>query len=105
METNWKILNLKRKSENGLVTEVTYVMNFKLGKESIRKIEIIKLDVDENNINFIPFEELTEEIVLSWVRSKISEEKIKEIESHQKSVIEKRLEKRLNNKYKKGLPW
>ena len=105
METNWKILNLKRKPENGLVIEVTYVMNFKLEDESDRKIGMIKLEGNENDPNFIPFEELTEEVVLDWVKSELGEEKIEEIESHHKSIMEGRIERKANPESLQGLPW
>jgi len=105
METNFKILNLKRKPENGLVIEVTWVMNFKLNDESDRKIGMIKLEGDENTPGFIPFEELTEELVLDWVKIELGEDKIEEIESHYKTIMEERIERKSNPEFLKGLPW
>lgn len=105
METNWKILNLKRKPSSGLVIEVTYVMNFKLQDESDRKIGVIELEGDENDPNFVPFEELTEEIVLDWVKSNLGEEKIEEIESKHQSIMEDRIYKKSNPEFLQGLPW
>lgn len=105
METNWKILNLKREVDNGLVIEVTYVMNFKLQGESDRKIGLIKLEGDENDPNFIPFEELTEEIVLDWVKSELGQEEIDNIKTQYQTRLEERVYKKLNPEYLDGLPW
>lgn len=105
METNWKILNLKREVDNGLVIEVTYVMNFKLQGESDRKIGVIKLEGDENDPNFIPFEELTEEIVLDWVKSELGQEEIDNIKTQHQTRLEKKIHKKLNPEYLDGLPW
>lgn len=105
METNWKILNLKRKPNSGLVIEVTYVMNFKLQDESDRNIGMIELEGDENDPNFVPFEELTEEIVLDWVKSELGEEEMGEIESKHQSIMEDRIYKKANPEFLDGLPW
>jgi hypothetical protein len=105
METNWKILNLKRKTETSLVTEVTYVINFDLNGEKDRKIGTVKLEGDPTNPDFIPFEELDEQTVLVWVKDSIGTEEIEKIENEFKSRLENRLENRNKNEFSKGLPW
>jgi hypothetical protein len=105
MQTNWKILNSKRNPESGLVIEVTWAMKFKLDGESDRKIGKIKLEGDENDPNFIPFENLTKEIILNWVKSNLGQEKIEEIENQHKSVLETRLKEKSNPEFLLGLPW
>ena len=105
METTWKILNLKRKPNTGLVIEVTYVMNFDLNGEKDRNIGMIELVGDENDPNFVLFEELTEEIVLNWVKGDLGEEKIQEIENRFQLNLEERIERKANPEFLQGLPW
>lgn len=105
METNWKIANLKRKPEDGLVIEVTWVMNFDLNGEKDRKVGMIKLEGDSNDPNFVAYENLTEEIVLDWVKSELGEEKIENIENEFKTILENRIQKKENPEFLTGKPW
>lgn len=105
METKWKILELKRKPDNGLVFEVTYVMNFKLENKEDRQIGVIRLEGDPNSPDFVPYENLTEEIVLNWVQSKIGEVKISEIESSFQTRLQEKIDREKNPEFLTGKPW
>lgn len=105
METKWKILELKRKPDNGLVFEVTYVMNFKLENKEDRQIGVISLEGDPNSPDFVPYENLTEEIVLNWVQSEIGEVKISEIESSFQTRLQEKIDREKNPEFLTGKPW
>jgi hypothetical protein len=105
METNWKIANLKRKPEDGLVIEVTWIMNFDLNGEKDRKVGMTKLEGDSNDPNFVAYEDLTEEIVLDWIKSELGEEKIENIENEFKTILENRIQKKENPEFLTGKPW
>jgi hypothetical protein len=105
METNWKIVNLKRDPNNGLVFEVTYIMNFKLQEESDRKVGMITLEGDPADKDFVPFEQLTEEIIIDWVKTVLGEEEINKIKSEHETRIQERIDRKNNPEFLQGLPW
>jgi hypothetical protein len=105
MKTTTKIANLKRKPTSGLVFEITYIMNFELEGETDRKVGMITFEGDETDPNFIPFEELTEEIVLGWVTETLGEEEITKIETEFKTRLKERIEKKSNPEFLIGTPW
>ncbi len=105
METKWKILNLETNKETGVVVKVIYSCNIKSENFSDRKVGTIELEGDSNSDNFIPVTDLTEEIVIGWVISKLTQEVVDDI---QKTIIDrlnKREDKVKNNPTVDGLPW
>jgi len=105
MTTTWKIGQLKRRPTTGLVFEVTYIMNFKLQNEKDRHIGTVVLEGDVNNPDFISYENLTETIVLEWVKTTLGEEKITQIENDAKTEMEKVIERKSNPQFLTGTPW
>lgn len=105
METNWNIIQLKRKPNNDLVFEVTYVMNFKLEKKGDRHIGIVTLHGDPESPDFIPYEDLTKEIVLGWVQSELGQDEIDRIESEMQTRLQERIDREKNPPFKTGVPW
>jgi hypothetical protein len=105
MTTTWKIAQLKRKPTTGLVFEVTYIMNFKLQNETDRKVGMIEFVGDVNDPNFIPFEDLTEEIVLGWVTTTLGEEEISATETEFEARLQERIDKKTNPEFLTGTPW
>ena len=105
MTTNWKIAQLKRNPSNGLVFEVTFIMNFELEEETDRHVGSVELVGDETSPTFVPYEELTEAIVLDWVKEELTQAKITEIEANMKARLEERIEKKINPEFLVGKPW
>ena len=105
MKTTTKIANLKRKPTTGLVFEVTYIMNFELESETDRKVGMIEFEGDETDPNFVPFEDLTEEIVLGWVTSTLGEEQITAIETEFETRLQERIDKKASPEFLTGTPW
>lgn len=105
MTTTWKIAQLKRNPTNGLVFEVTYIMNFELENETDRHVGSVELEGDPTSETFVPYEELTELIVLEWVKEELTQSKITEIETSMETRLEDRIEKKANPEFLTGTPW
>jgi len=58
-------------------------------------------DYVKDNKEFIPFRDITEEIMKSWILSKYSTEKLTQIEN----FLLDNIDKHRNNPYELGLPW
>jgi len=105
MEINWKIIEIERLLNNNMVIKVIYSCNVKSTNFTDRKVGQITLEGDTSSEDFIPFEDLTEEIVLSWVKNMLTESGVKDIE---KKIIDRlniREDKLNNKKTENGLPW
>ena len=75
----WNIVDLKAKSENGYVVEVTTSCSHT--EESGRSIVIhTSVFIDESENDFIPFEDLTKEEVLSWIKQDLGQSEVDRIE-------------------------
>lgn len=105
MTTTWKIAQLKRNPSNGLVFEVTFIMNFELENETDRHVGSVTLEGDPTSETFVPYEELTELIVLDWVKEELTQSKITEIESSMESRLQEIIEKKTNPEFLTGTPW
>lgn len=105
MTTTWKIAQLKRNPSTDLVIEVTYIINFLHEEVSDRKVGVVTLTGDPADPAFIPYEELTEEIVINWVKDDLGAEAISEIEAEFLAKLEEVLEKKNNPEFLMGTPW
>ena len=105
MTTTWKIAQLKRVPDTGLVTRVTYIMNFELEGETDRKVGSVTLTGDVNDPNFIPYENLTEEGVVAWVQAELGASEISTFETEFQTRLQERLNKKNNPESLTGLPW
>jgi hypothetical protein len=101
---DWKILNIKRVADTGVVFEVTY--GCILSKEGIvkdRNVGVITLEGDPTDVNFIPYETLTEEVVRDWVYDALGDE----AEVIENELLARQSERELEeqNKPLSGIPW
>jgi hypothetical protein len=75
----WNIVDLKAKTENGYVVEATVSCSHT--EESGRSIVIhTSVFVIESEDDFIPFEDLTKDEVLSWVKQDLGQSEVDRIE-------------------------
>ena len=105
MEKNWTIADLKRYPENGLVFDVTYIINFTLEDIQDRHVGRLQLEGNPEDKNFIPFDELTEETVIEWVKETLGEDKINEIYSNMETRLEDKVDRKNNPPFLEGKPW
>jgi hypothetical protein len=105
MNTETKVVNLKRVPSTGLVFEVTYIMNFELESETDRKVGTIELQGDANDPNFVPYNNLTEEIVTEWVNQALGQDEINAIEAEFEARLQTRIDAKANPQHLSGTPW
>jgi hypothetical protein len=97
--TTWKIANLERETADGYVFTAHYVIDSNDGTYSAGAYGSIGLERPEGQL--IPFDSLTEEIVVQWVKDKFGTEKVEEIEAALQSQLD---EKHAPSKAA-GVPW
>jgi hypothetical protein len=98
----WSIENMKRQIDNGLVVEVSYRVIGEMDGCIADFLGSVLLSGDPMQPNFIPFDDLTEELVLQWVKDLVD---VDVIESVILSKIDKKVQRKALRKTVSGLPW
>lgn len=101
IECQWSIAQLERKIDSGGVTAAHYKVEAKDGKSFADFHSSQHFIPDPTSKNFIDFEDLTEEIILGWVKASLGGLKISEIENN----LLRQVDEQKNIAYKAGLPW
>lgn len=97
--TVWKIAQLERETADGLVITAHYTVDAKDDVYSAGAYGSIGFERPEEDM--IPYADLTEEIVIGWVKEKFGEEKVAEIEA----ALQKQLDEQRSPTVAQGLPW
>lgn len=71
MNHTWKIYDLKRTIADGVVTEVTYACESEYSGSGTRKIGDLAVVGSADDADFVPYEDLTQAIVLGWVTGSV----------------------------------
>jgi hypothetical protein len=104
MKANWIIEHLERKVDDGFVVKVhwRYLVNDEdvEGRNYTANIYGV-VNYTQNDENYIPFEELTEEIVVGWVEETLGEDKLDEIVK----ILEQTIQNQKNPPTLGGIPW
>ena len=95
----WKIENLERTLPDGVVNTVHWRVNAQDGDYVATAYGSLGVQGSKNDKGFIPFDKLTEEDVISWVKDNL--ETCEELENGLKSQIESQKEP----KSASGMPW
>lgn len=103
----WKVVGLRKKNVGDLSDVVIGVRWTKIGTDENGNFgkwngvtHLLSADVDPNN--FVDFSNLTEEIVLSWVKPTV----VGQYEQHIREVIEKEIARQKNPEVEvTELPW
>jgi len=94
---NWSIADLNRKTEDGYVFTVHWRINASNEAYSEGAYGSISLERPEE---MIPFDQLTPELVVQWVKDYFGEEKVAEIEG----ALAARISEKQNPTEASGLP-
>lgn len=94
----WKIANLERETDDGFVFTAHYTVNASDGVYTSGAYGSLGFERPDN---LIPFSELTEEIVIGWVKEKFGEEKVVEIEA----ALQSQLDEQRHPTKAAGVPW
>jgi hypothetical protein len=102
METtfNWHIANLERETADGAVFTVHYTVSAQDEVYSSSAYGSLGLE-RPNEDEMIPFSQLTEEICVGWVKEKLTEEKVAEIEA----ALQAQLDEQHAPTKAAGVPW
>jgi hypothetical protein len=99
--TVWKVANMERNLDDiGTVFTVHYTVTHFRDGEQAGAYGSIGLEAPESGTG-IPYAELTEEIVIGWVKTKFGDEKIAEIEA----ALDAQISEKLTPTKSAGVPW
>jgi hypothetical protein len=94
----WAVANLERETADGFVFTVHYTVNAEDGTYSAGAYGSIGLERPDS---LIPFDDLTEDMVVGWVKDKFGDEKVAEIEA----ALQAQLDEKHSPTKAAGLPW
>ena len=95
----WKIAQLERETADGYVFIAHYTVDAEDGTYRAGAYGSIGLERPEGEL--IPFADLTEEIVVGWVKDKLGEEQVENIEA----ALQAQLNEQAAPTKAAGLPW
>jgi hypothetical protein len=95
----WAIANLERETADGFVFTAHYTINADNGVYTSGAYGSLGLERPEDEM--IPFSQLTEEIVVQWVKDKFGEEKVAEIEA----ALQAQIDEQQSPTKAAGVPW
>jgi hypothetical protein len=100
MTTNfeWKIANLERETADGFVYNAHYTISAEDGTYSSSAYGSIGLERPES---LVPFDDLTEDMVVGWVKDKLGDEKVAEVEV----ALQAQLDEKHAPTKAAGMPW
>lgn len=102
METKWKVLGMEHKLSDGYVLSVTSACDIKTDLGFARGLTYTSLEFKEIEPDYVPFEDLTEEIVLNWVKEQLGTAGVDAIEKEVQEDYEKEIASPTTGQ---GLPW
>lgn len=94
----YKIVDLEKNVETGIVTTVHWSAEIQDDKLYASTYGAVNLSYDESSANFIPFEELTESVVVSWIQQLI------DVQNVEQTLLDK-IEQLKTPQRTSGLPW
>jgi hypothetical protein len=94
----WKIANLERETADGFVYTAHYTVNADDGTYSAGAYGSLALERPDS---LIPFDQLTEDVVVGWVKEKFGDEKVAEIEA----ALQAQLDEKHAPTKAAGVPW
>jgi len=97
----WAIANLERHTGDGIVYTVHYTVNAEDGTYSAGAYGSLGLEAPAEGDTPIPFADLTEEIVVGWVKDHFGPEKVAEVEA----ALQNQLDEQHAPTSAAGTPW
>jgi hypothetical protein len=95
----WHIAQLERETADGYVFTAHYTIDANDGTYNAGAYGSIGFERPEEGM--IPFADLTEEIVIGWVKEKFGDEKVLEIEE----ALQSQIEEQHHPSKASGMPW
>jgi len=98
IETTWHIANLEHRTDDGGVVVAHWRVNAVDGEHSASAYGTASFIPDPTASGFVPFEQLTEETVLGWVKAELNTGEIEQ-------ALANKLNEKLNPTVMSGIPW
>jgi hypothetical protein len=96
--TTWAIANLERETQDGFVFTAHYTVNAKDDAYSAGAYGSVGFERPDS---LIPFAELTEADVISWVQEALGADKVAEVEA----ALQTQIDQQRNPTKAAGVPW
>ena len=97
MEYTWSVANLDRNTSDGFVNTVHWRVNAKDGDKSIYSYGTVGYTQEEGK-TLVPYEDLTETIVIAWVQESLDKEAVE-------TNLQTQIEAMKNPVTASGTPW
>jgi hypothetical protein len=91
MTTNWKIEQMERQLADGGVIVAHYRVFASEGDETVSAYGSQALVPDPESPDFVPFDQLSEDIVVDWVKGELTDLKVSQIEGQLAQVLDQKL--------------
>ncbi len=101
MTTNWKIEEMERQLADGGVIVAHYRVFASEGDETVSAYGSQALVPDPQSPDFVPYDDLTEDVVVNWVKEALTDVKVAQIEGQLAQV----LDGKINPTTAVGKPW
>ena len=101
METAWSIANLERHTADGIVYTAHWTVSATDGDYSAGAYGSIGLEAPAEGDTIIPYEELTPEVVIGWVKEKLGEDQVSSTEA----ALAAQIAEQLAPTKASGTPW
>jgi len=105
MTTTWQIFDTKYTVSTGLITRITYGCTVQTLDVIERKVAELEVTGDISSPEFTPYGNLTEEIIINWVKAYLTEEGVLAIETELQDKATARQQAKQAETEKNGLPW
>lgn len=96
----WRIANLERHTADGIVFTAHYTVDANNGTYNSGAYGSVGLEQPDPE-NVIPYAELTEETVIGWVKEKLGDEAVTNVET----ALQSQLDEQAAPTKASGLPW
>lgn len=100
----WKVLNMEHKTADGFVIKVTSAYEKEDGPGYASEIFLNEFE-GVAGPEFIPYEDLTEDIVIGWVKEALGAEKVSEVEIAVNQLALTKKQEINNPTVESGTPW
>jgi hypothetical protein len=101
---SWKIINMEHNTSDGFVIEVTSAYEKQDGAGYASDVFLNNFE-DIVGPDFIPYEDLTEDLVIGWVKDALGAEVVAKIELDVDTLAAAKKEEIENPQVEGGLPW
>jgi|TARA_R110000764_G_scaffold6253_1_gene23674 hypothetical protein len=101
---SWKIINMEHNTSDGFVIEVTSAYEKQDGAGYASDVFLNNFE-DIVGPDFIPYEDLTENLVIGWVKDALGPEAVAKTELEVDTLAATKKEEIENPQVEGGLPW